>query len=369
MTSEKELDELRRTVRKFLAERSAEPAVRRLLDDELGFDPDVWRLLATQLGLQGLAIPEDYGGAGYGLTELSAVFEETGAALLPGPFFATVALAVTCLRLSGDDAACQAYLPGIAAGELIATLAFSETNGGWDDDAIHATAERAAEDWVLTGTKRYVPDVGVAGLLLVAARAPAGISLFAVERGASGLNLVPEPTLDLTRRLGIVALDATPARLIGQAGQASGLLKRTLRIAAVALAAEQVGGSRQILQQAVDYAKTRVQFGRPIGSFQVIKHKLADMFIKTEFAKAALDAAVAAVDADDPQAELAASIAKSFCSDAYYEVAAEAVQIFGGIGFTWEHPAHLYFKRAKASQFLLGSPGFHRDLVGQALGI
>jgi alkylation response protein AidB-like acyl-CoA dehydrogenase len=222
---------------------------------------------------------------------------------------------------------------------------------------------------VLTGVKRYVPDVHVADLILVAARAPEGISLFAVESGAIGLEVSLELTMDLTRKLGIARLGGTPARLIGPPGGSADVFRRALRVGAVVLAAEQVGGAQRLLEQTVAYAKTRIQFGRAIGSFQAIKHKLANMLIDVEYSRAALEAAIAAVDDDAADLELAASVAKSFCSDAYFRVAAESLQIFGGMGFTWEHSAHLYFKRAKSSQALLGSPAFHRELIARAIGV
>lgn len=369
MTTTDETEELRRTVRRFLEQRSNEAAVRRWMEDERGYDPAVWQQMAEQLGLQGLAIAEEHGGSGFGFGELRVVFEEMGRALLPSPFFATVALAATALAESGDTDACKQWLPGIAEGTTVATLALSEEDGGWDERAVTLEAAGDGDSFTLTGTKRFVPDAHVADLILVAARTGEGVSLFAVEAGAPGLSTEAELTMDLTRKLARVRLDGTPARLVGTAGQAWDGLRRTLRTAAVALAAEQVGGAQRILEVTVDYARTRYQFGRPIGSFQVVKHKLADMLVAVESAKsAAYDAARAVADGDEHM-ELAASVAKAYCSDAYYRTAAEAVQLHGGIGFTWEHVAHLYFKRAKSSEFLLGTPGYHRDLVGRALGI
>jgi alkylation response protein AidB-like acyl-CoA dehydrogenase len=369
MSTAEDQEELRRTVRRFLEQRSDESAVRALMEDATGYDPAVWQQMAEQ-GLQGLAIPEEYGGAGFGFSDLCVVFGETGRALLPSPLFATAALAAPALLESGDEDAKKAYLPGLASGETIATLAVSEGQGGWDQDAITLRASAApGGGWQLNGVKRFVPDAHVADLILVAARGDDGISLFAVERGAAGLDVQVELTMDLTRKLARVALDSTPARLIGTAGQAWPALRRTLRIGAAALAAEQVGGAEYALQTTVAYAKTRFQFGRPIGSFQAVKHKLANVLVEVENARSAAMEAARAVEENDPDLELAASVAKSYCSDAYFHAAAEMVQIHGGIGFTWEHPAHLYFKRAKSSQFLLGSPGYHRELVGAAIGL
>jgi alkylation response protein AidB-like acyl-CoA dehydrogenase len=369
MSTAEDREELRRTIRRFLEQRSDESAVRALMEDATGYDPAVWRQMADQ-GLQGLAIPEEYGGSGFGFADLCVVFGETGRSLLPSPLFATAALAATALLEAGDEDAKKAYLPGLASGETIATLAVSEGHGGWDADAVTLRASPApGGGWQLSGVKRFVPDAHVADLILVAARGDDGISLFAVERGASGLDVQVELTMDLTRKLARVELDATPARLIAVAGQAWPALRRTLRIAAVALAAEQVGGAEYALETTVKYAKTRFQFGRPIGSFQAVKHKLANVLVEVENARSAALEAARAVEENDPDLELAASVAKSYCSDAYFHAAAEMVQIHGGIGFTWEHSAHLYFKRAKSSQFLLGSPGYHRELVGSAIGL
>ncbi|MBC9732336.1 acyl-CoA dehydrogenase family protein [Nocardioides marmotae] len=370
MTStQEELEELRETVGRFLERRADEASVRRLMEDEAGYDPAVWSQMGEQLGLQGLAIPEELGGSGFDYEALRVVFEEMGKVLLPSPFFATVGLAANALLLSDDDEARKQYLPGIASGETVATLAFSEERGGWTADAVSCQAAPGDEGWALTGAKRFVPDAHVADLVLVAARTPGGLSLFAVEKDAPGLRTEVELSLDLTRKLARVHLDATPARLIGREGGAADLLHQTLLRAGVALAAESVGGMQHMLDATLRYSKERIQFGRPIGSFQVIKHKLADMLVAVESAKsAAYDAARAIATRRDDEA-LSASVAKAFCTDAYFKVSADSVQIHGGIGFTWEHPAHLYFKRAKSSQLLLGSPSYHRDLVGQAIGV
>ncbi|MCW2540357.1 MAG: Isovaleryl-CoA dehydrogenase [Frankiales bacterium] len=369
MTTTEETEELRRTVRRFLDQRSTEAEVRRLMEDETGYDPAVWKQMAEQIGLQGLAIPEEFGGSGFSYNELRVVFEEMGRALLTAPFFATVALAANALIECGDDDAKKAYLPGIASGETIATLALSEERGGWDDKAVTLQASGSGSDWTLTGGKRFVPDAHVADLILVAARTADGISLFAVEKGAAGLSTEVELTMDLTRKLARVTLDSTPAQLIGTQGQAWNGLRRALRFAAVALAAEQVGGAQKVLDMTVQYSKERFQFGRPLGSFQALKHKMADMLVDIESAKSAAYDAARAVADGDADVELSASVAKAFCSETYFRTAAQGLQLHGGIGFTWEHPIHLYFKRAKSSEFLLGSPVYHRDLVGQALGI
>jgi alkylation response protein AidB-like acyl-CoA dehydrogenase len=325
--------------------------------------------MADQLGLQGMAVPEAFGGAGFGFRELCVVFEEMGRALLPSPFFATVALAAITLLETGDEEAQKRHLPALAAGELIATVALSEERGGWDDAAVHLRADPTGSGWVLSGVKRFVPDGHVSDLLLVVARAAEGISLFAVDPAAPGCSIEVELSLDQTRRLTRVSLTSTPAVLIGQAGQAWEPVRRAQRFAAVALAAEQLGGAQRLLEMTVEYVKLRHQFGRPVGSFQAVKHRLADMLVEIESARSAAEDAARAVTERDDGVELAASVAKAVCSDAYLHAAQAAIQLHGGIGFTWEHAAHLYFKRAKSSQLLLGSPAEHRELVGRALGI
>ena len=358
-----EQEELRRTVRSFLEQKSPETEVRRLMDTTEGYDPAVWSQMAEQLGLQGLAIPEEFGGSGYSFRELAIVFEEMGRCLLVAPFLSTAALAAGALLHSGDDAAKKELLPGIASGATIATLALTDAEG----TVTEATAQ--GDGHVLTGVKNYVLDGHTAGLLLVTARTPAGTSLFAVDGGASGLTRTPLFTMDQTRKLARVELASTPARLIGADGQADPAIERTLQLAAVAMAAEQVGGAQKCLEISVDYAKNRIQFGRPIGSFQAVKHKCADMLVQVELAKSAAYYAAGCAATADADLPVAAAMAKSFCSEAYFNVAAETIQVHGGIGFTWEHPAHLYFKRAKSSELLLGDPLHHRKLLCRQLGI
>lgn len=364
-----EQEELRRTVRAFLEDKSPESEVRRLMETVEGYDPAVWRQMADQLGLQGLAIPEEYGGSGFTYVELAVVLEEMGRALLCAPYFATVALAANLLLHAGDEAAKKEYLPAIASGDMIATVAFSEESGRWDEAGITVPATRGGDGWTITGTKMFVLDGHTANLLLVAARTPAGVSLFAVDPAAPGVTRTPLATMDQTRKQARVEFAGTPARLIGEEGRGWEALSRMLDLAAVALANEQVGGAQKVLEMSVDYAKVRVQFGRPIGSFQAIKHKCADMLLEVESAKsAAYYAAWCAAELND-ELPVVASLAKSYCSEAYFHAAAENIQIHGGIGFTWEHPAHLYFKRAKSSELLFGDPTYHRELLAQRIGI
>jgi alkylation response protein AidB-like acyl-CoA dehydrogenase len=360
-----EQEELRSIVRQFLEAKSPESAVREQMETERGYDPDVWKQMAEQLGLQSLIIPEEYGGQGFGYVELTVVLEEMGRYLLCAPYFSTVVLAANTLLHSGDEAAKKEYLPGIASGETIATLAFTEPNGRWDESGIEMTVD----DGRLTGTKSFVLDGHVADLILVAARGPKGVSLYAVPGDAPGLTRTPLSTMDQTRKQAKLEFDGVEGRLIGEEGKGWDVLSTVLDLAAVALAAEQVGGAQRCLDMSVEYAKVRVQFGRPIGSFQAIKHKCADMLLEVESAKSAAYYAGWCASEMNDELPSVASLAKAYCSDAYFHAAAENIQIHGGIGFTWEHPAHLYFKRAKSSELLFGDPTYHRELLAQRIGI
>jgi alkylation response protein AidB-like acyl-CoA dehydrogenase len=364
-----EQEELRRTVRQFLDQKSPEAEVRRLMETDEGYDVAVWKQMGEQLGLQGLAIPEEYGGSGYGYIELIVILEEMGRRLLAAPYFSSVVLAANTLLTAGDDAAKKAHLPGIATGETIATLAFTEESGRWDEAGITATATQSGDSWTISGTKSYVLDGHVADLILVAARTGAGVSIFAVPSDAAGLTRTLLATMDQTRKQAKLDFADTPATLVGTDGAGWATIERVLDLAAVALAAEQVGGAQFVLDMAVQYAKDRIQFGRPIGSFQAIKHKCADMLLEVESAKsAAYYAGWCAAELNDELPSVAA-LAKAYCSEAYFHATAENIQIHGGIGFTWEHPAHLYFKRAKSSELLFGDPAYWRELLAQRIGI
>ena len=361
-----EQEELRKTVRAFLEAKSSEEAVREQMETDNGVDDAVWAQMGEQMGLQGLHIPEEFGGSGYSYVELGIVLEEMGRSLLCAPFFSTVVLAANALILSGDDAAKQAHLPGIAAGTTKATVAFTEPNGKWDESGIEATADT---DGKITGTKSFVLDGNTADLIIVAAKTAAGTSLFAVDGNAAGLTKTALSTMDQTRKQSKLEFDGVQGTLIGTDGGGWEILQGMLDLAAVSLAAEQVGGAQMVLEMAVEYAKVRVQFGRPIGSFQAIKHKCADMLLEVESAKSAAYYGMwCAAEMNDELASTA-SLAKAYCSEAYFHAAAENIQIHGGIGFTWEHPAHLYFKRAKSSELLFGDPTYHREQLAQRIGI
>jgi alkylation response protein AidB-like acyl-CoA dehydrogenase len=364
-----EQEELRRMVKRFLEEKSPETEVRRLMATEEGYDPDVWKLMANELALQGLGIPEEYGGQGYGPVELYVVFEEMGAALFCAPYFSSVALAANAVLFVGTEADKAQYLPGIASGETIATVALTDDAGDWDLAATSTVATPLGDGWVINGVRNYVTDGNTSSIIFVPAMTDAGLSLFAVKGDAVGVSREALPTMDQTRKQSRVVLDDAPGALVGVDGGALAGLEETSQVAVAALAAEQVGGAQRVLNNSVEYAKTRVQFGRPIGSFQAIKHKCADMLLDVESAKSAAYYAAWAAQERSDELPTAASLAKSFCSEAYFHCAAENIQIHGGIGFTWEHHAHLYFKRAKSSELFLGDPAYHRELLAQRLGI
>jgi len=388
-----EQEELRRTVRQFLDKTSPETEVRRLMATEPGYDADTWHRMADELGLLGLAIPEAHGGAGAGCTELGIVAQEMGRALFCGPFLSTAVLAATALLEAADDAAQRRWLPAIAAGELIATVAIPGTlpSGGEPGSAVAARRlagpdPRAAEGWVLDGTAGFVLDGHVADLVLVPAVTGEGMSLFAVRGPAPGLARTLLPAFDATRKYARLDFAATPAILLGADGGAAPALARVYDLGCVALACEQVGVAERALDMARDYALLRTQFGRPIGSFQAIKHKLADVLLELEAARSAawfglwaadarpeLRAAdvrpeLRAADARPDQLPVVASIAQATCSAAAYLATAENIQVHGGIGYTWEHPAHLYFRRAATSRMWLGDPAGHYERLLSRLG-
>ncbi|MFJ3804496.1 acyl-CoA dehydrogenase family protein [Streptomyces sp. NPDC090088] len=377
-----EHEQLRATLRRFLADKAPSEAVRRSMESADGHDPLLWRRMAGELGLLGLALPEEYGGFGGGPVELGLVLEELGRALLPSPYFATVALAGQALAVSGDETARARWLPAVADGSLTGTLALAEESGSWHVEDVRAEAVPDSDSdgagHRVTGTKMFVVDGHSADLVLVVARAAGGPRLFAVEGTAPGVTRTRLETLDPTRRLARIDLDGAPALPVGPAGPAAtAYLRRVTDLALVALAAEQAGGAQACLDAAVAYAKVRVQFGRPIGSFQAVKHKCADTLVKVEAARSAVYHALSVAAADPPRSgeqsgsplSTAAAVAAVCCADAHTHAAKENIQIHGGIGYTWEHDAHLHLKRAKSSEQLLGSPAAHRRRLAGLVGI
>jgi alkylation response protein AidB-like acyl-CoA dehydrogenase len=333
-----------------------------------GLDTSAWKQLGEQLGVQGLAVPEAFGGSGFTHVDLGIVLEEAGRALFGGPLLSTV-LAAEAVLASGDDAASADLLPRLAGEGAVGTVALLERPGGWADPDVGTRAESQGSSWSLTGRKLHVPDGAVSDVVVTTARCGDRTALFAVEAAAAGVTVETVPTLDQTRRQAHLTFDGAPARLLGQPEGAPAAIARTLSAAAVYLAAEQVGGAARALEMAVDYSKVRHQYGRPIGSFQALKHLSADLATAVESARSAAYAGLEALDRDAPDLPLAASAAKVFCSETYTAASAACLQIHGAIGTTWEHPAHLYFKRAKSSALLFGTPSRHRELLAAALGL
>jgi alkylation response protein AidB-like acyl-CoA dehydrogenase len=369
-----EQEELRQTVRRFLEDKSPESEVRRLMETTEGYDEAVWKQMGQELGLQGIAIPEEFGGQGFTFIELGIVLEEMGRLLLCAPYFSSAVLAANAILNAGTDDQKAALLPGIATGETIATLAFTEATGRWDAEGITLEAAESAGAWTLTGEKMFVLDGHTADLLVVVARTAGtsgtdGLAFFTVDADADGVARTPLSTMDQTRKQAKIEFANTPATPLGTPGEGWPALSKTLDQAAVALANEMVGGAQFVLDMSVQYAKDRVQFGRPIGSFQAIKHKCADMLLEVESSKSAAYYASWAAAEDNDELPVVAPLAKAYVSDAYFHCAAENIQIHGGIGFTWEHPAHLYFKRAKSSEIYLGDATYHRELLAQRIGI
>jgi len=348
--------DLRDVVGELMAARSGESEVRRQMAGDLGHEPALWTELAG-MGLLGLIIPEEYGGSGAGPAELSVVCEQMGGALLCAPYLSTAVLTPYLLAELDDAAECAAVLPRIASGELIATVAFAETGSARPPEHPATVAHPGAAGWTLTGEKTYVLDAATAGLFYVLAESDSGTGVFAVERGATGMSVDPLETLDPTRRQGRLTLADTPARLIGATSGGSAVVTGALDRAAVALVAEQAGGALHAARMAADYARTRHQFGRAIGSFQAVKHMCVDMLLE---AQSALSAARHVAAGDDSTASDLA-LAQAYCSEAFVFVAATNIQAHGGIGFTWEHPAHLYLRRARTDAQIFGSPAWHRE--------
>ncbi len=358
-----ELDLIRSTARQYLDDQFDSETVREFMMSDDGFDRSAWKELAG-MGWLGLLVGEAHGGAGLSPTEMGVLMEEMGRSVMPGPFFASAVLATCLINEVAEDGEAADLLESLASGEIIGTVAAYETPRGWNLDDV-ATA--ATGDARVSGKKRYVLDAHMADLILVLADTGGGVGLYAVSPGDRGVTVEQVPALDPTRRIGKVRLDNVSARRIGS-GDSTDAIERAIALGSALLANEQVGGCAAAMEMSVDYAKTRYQFGRPIGSYQSIKHRCANMLLKLEHAKSAAYHAVRVTD-DEIEFSIAAPLAASVASEAYTWVAGENIQVHGGIGFTWEHDAHLYLKRAKASSLTLGSPQFQRHLLGEALEI
>jgi alkylation response protein AidB-like acyl-CoA dehydrogenase len=364
-----EQEEFRTTLRRALEARSPTKEVRRLMATEAGFEREGWKKLNQELGLTALHIPEAYGGGGFGYGELGIVLEEMGRGLLCAPFFSTV-LATAAILNAGTGEQKQALLPGIASGEVTATLAFSEESGLNDTASVAMTAAPSGSTWRLEGTKSFVLDGHTADLIVVLARRPGtsgdeGLSFFTVASDASGLKRHALKTMDETRKLARLTFDGVEARLLGAEGKAAAPFAKTMQQAIVCLANEMVGGADRLRQDALDYTKMRMQFGRSIASFQTTKNKAADMLVDVELAKSAAYYGAAALDEGDDDLPAVASLAKASAAEAYLQTAIHAVQMHGGIGFTWDNDTHLWFKRAKSSEILFGDANEHREKMMQ----
>jgi len=378
-TDEQEM--IRATAAQFLQDNCDSSAVRAAMATESGFDAELWKRICSEMYWSAIHIPEQYGGLGLGYVELVAVMEQMGRYLLCAPFFSSVCLGANALLVAGSEEQKARYLPAIADGSSRATLAWlgaSPTAGGEPSGAVFV---RDGDGYRIDGCCRFVVDGHTADLLIVAARAEGSeraVGLFALDPTAEGLTRRWLPTMDQTRKLAEVRFDAVrldaSARL-GDGEDASPKLETVLDLARIALAAEQAGGAQQILDMAVAYTKERHQFGRPVAGFQAIKHKAADMMLRAEASRSAIyyGACVAQEALEGgplaPELASAASLAKAYCSDAYFFNAGSALQMHGGVGFTWEYDVHLYFKRARASESFLGDAGEHRERIAVELGL
>jgi len=359
---------LKNSAREFLVRDCNTQRVRELMVTDTAHDDKLWQAFADQ-GWTGLWIPEVHGGLGLGLVELAAVMEEMGRACLPGAFLSTLTAAVL-IEYAGDVQQRGKYLEAIAAGEMKATVALLEDDASWDLDAVKLKATRDGGKYVVTGKKLFVPDADIADVLICVARTGDSLLLLPIQREADGVNIQPMPSMDETRKvyqLNLEDVSVSEAQVLGADGDVRTALFRAFEVATTALCAEMVGGMQWMLDTAVEYAKTRRQFGRPIGSFQAVQHQCADMLLMTESARSAAYYAAWALTEGDPAATLAVSMAKAYCSDAYREVANRCVQIHGGIGFTWEHDLHLYYKRSKSSETLFGDAIFHRERIARLI--
>ncbi|USE34657.1 acyl-CoA dehydrogenase family protein [Endozoicomonas sp. SCSIO W0465] len=395
---------IRESAERFLQDVSTSEAVRTAMATDRGFDPELWERLCQEMYWQALHIPEEYGGLGLGYVELAILFEEMGRRLFCSPFLATVAMGVNALLIAGNEAQKRQWLPQIAQGSLTATLGLLSSqqhrdNRRWDASSVQALARKEGDGYVLSGSWYYVPDGHTVGLLILAAREDGskgedGVRLFAVSANNEGVKCGWTPTMDQTRKQAKIEIESlfvsADCCLGGEGTSDWSALEQVLQLASIAIAAEQAGGARQVMELTIDYTRERVQFGRPIASFQAIKHRAADMMLQVECAKSAVYYAACVADevfkslscseqASSEQASSeqasevkdqlpeAAALAKAYCSDAFFHCAAESIQLHGGVGFTWEYDPHLYFKRAKSSETFLGDGGLHRERIARQL--
>jgi alkylation response protein AidB-like acyl-CoA dehydrogenase len=368
-----EQEMLRDAAKRFLADNCSTKFVRQMMAHETAHDQAFWRKI-VDLGWPGLLIPEQYGGQGGTFLDMTVIAEEVGKALIPGPFFAAALLGAPILIEAGSEAQKNELLPKMAKGEYIATVAVAEAAGRFDAGGVELKATKKGADYALSGEKFFVPDAHVADCIVVAARsggsAENGVTLLAVPAREKGVTVTQLKTVDMTRRLCHVKFDNVTvpgANLLGKEGHGWAPLRRTLDVATAALSAEMVGTAQKALDIAVDYAKTRVQFGKPIGSFQAVKHKCVDMMVAVENARSLTYYACWTVDERLAEAATAVPMAKAYASDMAKNVTSEAIQVHGGIGFTWEHDMHLYHRRALAGEANFGNAPIHRETVAKSL--
>ena len=362
--------------RRFLAKECPVEYVREMFEDESGFTDEVWKKM-TEMDWMAMRIPEVYGGVGMDQIDLNLILEEMGRVVLPGPFFSTVMLAAEAIMEAGSDSQKQQYLAEIADGNLKGTLALHEADSGADLDYINMEARAEGDDFVLNGTKLFVPDAHVADLIICGTRTrignePAdGITIFLIDSNTNGISVTCLPTMDGTRKL--CAVEFNNVRLgsdsiLGEVHNGWRPLQRVLQRAQVGLCAECVGGAQRTMEIASDYAKVRIQYDQPIGAFQAIKHRCAQMYVEAESARSLLYWATWAQDhGDEKEAAIAASAAKSYCSEVFTHNAGSGIQVLGGTGFTMENEMHLFLKRAKANEMALGDPVYHRERLIQLL--
>ena len=362
-----EREALRDSVHKLLAQQSTEAAVREVMETDAGYSAELWQQLG-EMGVTGLIVDEQLGGAGVGPLELEAVMEEAGAALLCSPFMASSVVAASLLQNLGDKELCERLLPGIASGERIASAVLTGETGCWTEAGVSIEATESSGTWQLEGKASYVLHGQNAEVLIVIARAGDVMMAFEVLTNADNIRIEALPTFDKTLRMASVEFNGVTASPIAAVQPVWPAVAKTLDLALVALAGEQAGGAAKVLEFTVEYAKTRVQFGRLIGSFQAIKHMAADLLIETESATSAARHAAACLAEGSGETREAISLAAFACADAYVKTAADGIQMHGGIAFTWEHPAHLYARRARSAAQLFGGSDYHRENYLQALG-
>ena len=355
---------LQQSAREFFARECSHEKVRGLMNTDTAFDTKLWQDIADQ-GWTGLIVPEEFGGLGLGAVELSVVAEEMGRAILPSPFISTVWASAVIARAGSEGQKAQ-YLEAISSGDLKATVALVEASNSWNPDLVLLQTEKSGDNYVLNGRKDYVTDAGVADLIVTVARSGEDLVLLPIAANAAGLTITLTPSIDATRKLYSVEyhnVTVPQSDALETGYRAKEALDQATAIANVALCGEMVGGMQWVLDEAVEYVKTRQQFGRPVGIYQAVQHRCADMVLATESSRSAVYFAAWALSENDASAKLAVAAAKVYCSDAGRLVGNNGIQVHGGIGFTWEHNLHLYYKRFKSSEIMFGDATYHREVI------